>query len=424
MSVDVNTLFLLTVDIEAILGLLLLFVWVQNIGQHAVAWWGFAHLVRSLSVVLYGMYGSLPNLVSIDLANALLFTSYAITWNGARVFNGRDPRYGSLLAGAIVWTLADRVPGFSAATDVQTVLSAGIVTTFIWLTAYEFWRGRAERLVSRWPAIFILLLHGTAFLLRTPLTLFLQEPEKTELLASAWTTVISVEALLAAVSLALVLVAMAKERMELSYKTAALHDPLTGLANRRAFMDRAAELIERQVQRDRPVGVFMIDLDRFKSINDRFGHAVGDSVLEIFAETTRTHLRGSDLVGRLGGEEFAVVVADACRDNAFRVADRLRAAFAEAAAVVEKNPVGATASVGVSIIQDPTQDVAALLVQADKALYAAKTLGGNAVVLAEPEAIEDVDVEAMKVVNLSPRATTDGKAAGTTRSGRARAAAQ
>jgi predicted signal transduction protein with EAL and GGDEF domain len=92
---------------------------------------------------------------------------------------------------------------------------------------------------------------------------------------------------------------------------------------------------------------------------------------------------------------------------------------------VDKHPVHGTASVGVSIIQDPTQDVAALLAQADKALYAAKTLGGNAVVLAEPEAIEDVDTEAAKVVNLSARAAPDGKSGGTpTRSGRARAAAQ
>jgi predicted signal transduction protein with EAL and GGDEF domain len=87
--------------------------------------------------------------------------------------------------------------------------------------------------------------------------------------------------------------------------------------------------------------------------------------------------------------------------------------------------VHGTASIGVSIIQDPSQDVAALLVQADKALYAAKTLGGNAVVLAEPEAIEDVDTEATKVVNLSARAAADGKSGGSsTRSDRVRAAAQ
>ena len=75
MPVDVRTLFLLTVDVEAMLGLLLLFAWVQNTSIKAIAWWGCAHLLRTLSIALYGMFGSVPELISLDLANALLFTS-------------------------------------------------------------------------------------------------------------------------------------------------------------------------------------------------------------------------------------------------------------------------------------------------------------------------------------------------------------
>ena len=90
MSFEVNTLFLLTIDVEAILGLLLLLVWVQNTRVHAVAWWAIAHLMRATSVMLYGLYGSVPDLISIDLPNVLLFSSFGVTWNGARVFNGRN----------------------------------------------------------------------------------------------------------------------------------------------------------------------------------------------------------------------------------------------------------------------------------------------------------------------------------------------
>ena len=79
MNLDVNTLFMVTIYVEAILGLLLLFVWVQNTSIHAVAWWGFAHLIRAASIFLFGMYGSVPDLISIDLANALLFTAFAVT---------------------------------------------------------------------------------------------------------------------------------------------------------------------------------------------------------------------------------------------------------------------------------------------------------------------------------------------------------
>jgi diguanylate cyclase (GGDEF)-like protein len=130
-----------------------------------------------------------------------------------------------------------------------------------------------------------------------------------------------------------------------------------------------------------PVAVFMIDLDRFKSVNDRFGHSVGDDVLRIFAESAQVNLRPTDIVARLGGEEFAVLLADACRDNAFKVAERIRSTFAALAATVAGHAVNATASIGVAIIQDPQQDVHALLAQADQALYRAKARGRNRVVV-------------------------------------------
>src|SRR5580698_7562568 len=93
MNLDVNTLFLVTIYVEAILGLLLLFAWVQNTSIHAVAWWGFADLLRALSVMLFGMYGSVSDLISIDLATVLLFTAFAVTWTGARVFDHRKPKW-------------------------------------------------------------------------------------------------------------------------------------------------------------------------------------------------------------------------------------------------------------------------------------------------------------------------------------------
>src|SRR5215213_10850148 len=82
MGLDVNTLFLVTIYVEAMLGLLLLFAWIQNSSIRAVAWWGCAHLLRAVSVVLYGMYETVPDLISIDLANAILLATFAITWTG------------------------------------------------------------------------------------------------------------------------------------------------------------------------------------------------------------------------------------------------------------------------------------------------------------------------------------------------------
>src|SRR5262245_17173290 len=89
MNLDVNTLFFVTIYVEAILGLLLLFAWIQNAGIRAVAWWGCAHLMRAASVVLFGVSGFAVGNASADLACSLLFLAYAITWTGARVFDGR-----------------------------------------------------------------------------------------------------------------------------------------------------------------------------------------------------------------------------------------------------------------------------------------------------------------------------------------------
>src|SRR5687768_8392668 len=91
MGLDVNTLFLVTIYVEAMLGLLLLFAWIQNSGIRAVAWWGCGHLLCAASIVMFGMYGSVPDMISIDLANALLFVAFAVMWCGARVFDGRPP---------------------------------------------------------------------------------------------------------------------------------------------------------------------------------------------------------------------------------------------------------------------------------------------------------------------------------------------
>ncbi|TMJ01643.1 MAG: GGDEF domain-containing protein [Alphaproteobacteria bacterium] len=390
MSFEVNTLFLLTIDVEAILGLLLLLVWVQSTRVHAVAWWASAHLLRAVSVMLYGLYGSVPDLLSIDLPNVLLFSSFGVTWNGARVFNGRDALPGSLIAGAGVWLLASQWPGFEAGSEVRGQLSALIIATYTWLTAYEFWRARREPLVSRWPAIVLFFTDGAMFLLRTPLNALLHGKDADTILSSAWLSVLSLEAFLMTIATAFILLAMSKERTELRHKTAAMTDPLTGLLNRRAFLQDAETLLQQQVARDRPIAVLLIDLDHFKSINDRFGHAVGDKVLQIFAKTTRAGLRQADLVGRLGGEEFTVVLADAGMDNAYLVADRLRRAFAAAAAMVDGEMIHATASIGVSVIVDPRQDLAKLITLADQALYLAKARGRNRVEVAPIEVADEI----------------------------------
>jgi len=382
MTLDVNTLFMVTIYVEAILGLLLLFAWVQNTSIKAVAWWGFAHLLRAASVVLFGMYGSVPDLISIDLANALLFTAFAVTWTGARVFDGRPAEPVYMVSGAVLWLLVCRLPVLAEALDARVLIASGIITGYTWLTAFEFWRGRDEQLVSRWPAIFMLFAHGALFLLRTPLVAVLPWSVTNHVYGSVWLTVLSFEALLFTISIAFILLAMAKERTELRHRTAAMVDPLTGIANRRSFLQEAALIAKRHAADPRPTAVLVIDLDHFKSINDRFGHALGDRVLEIFSETARQSTRSTDLIGRLGGEEFAAVLYDTNLDKAVAVAERIRESFAQASLEVESRPVCATVSIGLVHCEEPALDIPQLLAQADQALYYAKEHGRNRVEVA------------------------------------------
>jgi diguanylate cyclase (GGDEF)-like protein len=381
MGLDVSTLFMVTIYVEAILGLLLLFAWVQNTAIKAVAWWGFAHLCRAASIVLFGMFGSVPDLLSIDLANAVLFTSYAVTWTGARVFDGRPVEPVYLVTGAVLWLLICRLPGLSDSIELRVLLAAGIIAAYTWLTAYEFWQGRSEALVSRWPAIFMLFAHGALFLLRTPLVSGLPWLNN-NIYGSVWLTVLSFEALLFTISIAFILLAMAKERTELRHKTAAMIDPLTGLPNRRSFLQDGEALSKRHIAHPKPAAVLVMDLDHFKSINDRFGHALGDAVLATFADVVRQNIRNSDLVGRLGGEEFAAVLYECSCEKALVVAERIRGAFAEVALEVENRPVAATVSIGLAHTELPVLNLPELMAQADQALYLAKDAGRNRIEVA------------------------------------------
>jgi diguanylate cyclase (GGDEF)-like protein len=388
MNLDVNTLFMVTIYVEAILGLLLLFAWAQNTQIHAVAWWGFAHLIRAASIVLFGMYDQAPDLITIDLANAMLFTAFSVTWTGARVFDGRPVEPVYLVTGAVIWLLVCRLPVLAEAIETRAMIASAIITAYTWLTAYEFWRGRGEALVSRWPAIFMLFAHGALFLLRTPLvTLLPWSP--TNMYGSVWLTVLSFEALLFTISIAFILLAMAKERTELRHRTAAMIDPLTGIANRRAFLHDAALMAKRHNTHPRPTAVLLIDLDHFKSINDRFGHAVGDRVLEIFTDAAQQSIRATDLIGRLGGEEFAAILHDTNREKAVAASERMRETFSRMAQNADGRPVCATVSIGLVHCEEAVLDIPELLAQADQALYFAKENGRNRVEIASLDMILD-----------------------------------
>jgi diguanylate cyclase (GGDEF)-like protein len=384
MPLDVPTLFIVSIFVTTILGLFLLFAWVQDRSIRALAWWGAAYLIGGISVAIYTMQDT-PNALTIAIGNALLFVACGVIWSGARLFHGREVKPLWMFAGAIAWLIALTVPSFVASSNGRIVLSSLAISAYTILTAMELWGGRRERLLSRWPAFAVLVLQGIVFLSPIPIILFAPSDESLADFASGWFGIFALETLLYAIATAFIILTMAKERSERIHRTAATIDPLTEIFNRRALMDAGRRVLARIAWDKQPTSVLMFDLDHFKKINDRFGHAVGDRALQTFARTAAAKLRATDIIGRLGGEEFAAILPGTTLLSAAVAAERVRTAFEEAAAEIDGLPVGGTVSIGASATEDPDSNIDALLALADRALYSAKAGGRNRVVLSGSE---------------------------------------
>lgn len=160
----------------------------------------------------------------------------------------------------------------------------------------------------------------------------------------------------------------------------ALTDPLTGVANRRYFHKRLEEEIRRTRRYKHSLGVIMIDIDHFKKVNDQYGHATGDAVLQGLAGLLRQSVRDTEIVARYGGEEFALLMPLTNTDEAYAAAERIRkAVFAHAFTNLQGKVVPITVSMGVASFPSDCRTVAELIDVADKALYAAKNGGRNQV---------------------------------------------
>jgi len=175
-----------------------------------------------------------------------------------------------------------------------------------------------------------------------------------------------------------------RKQLEARLEKQAMTDPLTGLGNRRYLEDQAAMEIARARRSGAPLSLIAVDLDHFKRINDTHGHAVGDLVLQAFANTARQQLREGDVVCRMGGEEFALLLPDTSREQALQVAERLRQAVVTTPAEVEPGAVAGgqltySASLGVTQVNAGETLLKPAIKRADQGLYAAKEAGRNRV---------------------------------------------
>ena len=369
---DVPTLFFVAVCITAMLGLFLICAWLQQRHMRALAWWGSAYLIGASSLALWSaptpMFALPP-----EIPAAMIFIACGMIWNGVRLFHGRRMKPVPAFAGALAWIVAAQLPFFPEGGSARIALGAVVVAIYTFCIAFELGRERRKALYSKTAAIVVPFLHAAIFLMPLGMRAFLPE-----VIAASWLTVFALETMIYAIGTAFIVVLMVKDHYVHIYRNAATIDPLTGLLNRRAFQENAVALCQLQAARAAPVSLLMFDLDHFKSINDRFGHAAGDEVLRVFAQVARNSMRANDIIGRLGGEEFAAIVPGDI-DIAVRIAERVRAGFESAGAVVNTAALGATVSIGAVMAHEAVMDVGTLLVRADTALYRAKNDGRNRV---------------------------------------------
>jgi diguanylate cyclase (GGDEF)-like protein len=373
---DGPTVAFVSVCIVALLGLLLILAWQQQRDARALAWWGVAYLIGASSLALWAA----PNpwfIVPNELPFAMIFIACGMIWNGVRLFRGRQLLPTAAFAGAIIWLVLCRLPIFPEGSPERIGLGVLVVSVYTFFIGFELSRERRKSLQSRTAAAIVPCLHAAIFLM--PLGIRAFAPD---IIASSWLTVFALETIVYAVGTAFIVLLMVKDRHVRYYRHAAATDFLTGLLNRRAFLESALRLCAEKS--NRPITLLIFDLDHFKSINDKYGHLVGDEVLRVFARVARRSMRATDIIGRIGGEEFAAIV-DEPMELALPIAERVRACFQISGVQVMDRPVGATVSIGAATSHELVTNIDALIAQADAALYRAKGAGRNRLRTADAE---------------------------------------
>jgi signal transduction histidine kinase/CheY-like chemotaxis protein len=233
LHLDVPTLFVATSATAALIGLLFVVLGRKGSRPAGLTRFGVAHLLGAVGIVLAGARGVVPNLVSIDLANALLMSAYGLIWSTMRAFGGRGTARAMVMAGAAVWLAACQVPEFYDSLGARVALSAAILAVYSFASAAELCRAQPVPLAARWIAVALLAVHGAIYAVRGPLVLAWPMPTGgTALPSGPWFALLTLESLLHMVGLAFALLAMAKERAEAQSRQSlvAARDAATGAA--------------------------------------------------------------------------------------------------------------------------------------------------------------------------------------------------
>lgn len=377
MMLHIPTLLIVAVFVFCLMGLLTVHAWSRG-REPTLGYLGIMLLFASLGTGLIVVRGAGMDFVALIIGNLVLLLSAAMNWTAMRAFVHRGPNMPGIFAGCGLWLVMCLVPQFYNSLSARVMLYSLLAAAYGVLSALELWRKRASLEVAYAPALVLTLWHTGFYAIRAFLDpgLPLKSAQTSAGDGVPFFSFMLFESMLYAIGIAYVTLAMVKERAELRFKAAAFSDALTGAGNRRAFMQKGEQLLADSARRQQTVALLLCDLDNFKRLNDSFGHPMGDQALIAFSQMTRTMLRSGDVFARIGGEEFACLLADSDAAGAFEVAERIRRGFAELDLLT---PGFLSVSIGIVTTTAAGHDLSHLLSQADQALYQAKTYGRNRV---------------------------------------------
>jgi diguanylate cyclase (GGDEF)-like protein len=381
MQVHLPTVFLIIVVTSWVMGLAVGVV-VRGTNQKGLKLWSAAVLCHAVGYTFLMLRDFMPELLSIMVGNSMLALCMSLSLVAIRTFHGLPANWPSALWPAVLMPLGllpflDNLPA-------RVIVASSIFVGQHVQLLYTMWRHRLQT-QSRGQYLLALgmLITGSTLALRVVSVL-----SDTSSMATFWTPNIIQLATYFNCFIAVTInsmgyILMTEERAHETQRVLAMHDALTGIRNRRAILEDLDRQISLAQRSQLPLTLLMIDVDHFKTVNDTHGHQTGDRVLQHVAEVIRQRIRTQDLLGRLGGEEFMVVLPNTDMAGGHQVAESLRQAIAQAPVDHLHNAIQVRISVGVNGLHaDHAPDAHTLISQADAALYRAKRKGRNRVELA------------------------------------------
>lgn len=373
---DIPTLYLVSSFVAGFVAGLQYFM-SRRMGSLTLRIWALANLALCAGHLVFMLRPALPFAFATTLANAILIGGVALMAAGVDAFADRRPNYWEVAAGPVLLVLTFSL---SFMLDVDNTgrlfLTTGPLVYYLLRTAVSLLRLTTSRQTAAVRIFCALVLLGFAGLY------VVRALAAVAGLLGGGDVITNASGSLIRAGILFVILIWNFCTLYLVLEREASTDALTGLFNRRATQDAGQAVLAATHAEGRPVSVLLMDLDRFKSVNDRFGHAMGDRVLQIFAAVMTKSVRRGDVIGRIGGEEFCVVLPDCDGVAARALAERLRIRCLEALARVDGRPVGTTVSIGIATRRSGDAGFIALLKDADAALYAAKAAGRNRVTAA------------------------------------------